>query len=92
VVNYSKIIKDNGITSIGLIHLKESLIKNKFLKEINFGSNCLKEEGCKVLNGILLENKNIEKINLSCKLFKNNKREQYKIKWSNFFKGVFNQE
>jgi hypothetical protein len=33
------------------------------------------KEGCKVLNEILLENKKIEKINLSCKLFKNNKRE-----------------
>jgi hypothetical protein len=36
VVNYSKIIKDNEITTNGVIHLKDSLIKNKFLKEIIF--------------------------------------------------------
>jgi hypothetical protein len=34
VVNYSKITKDTGITSIGLLNMKESLIKNKYLKEI----------------------------------------------------------
>jgi hypothetical protein len=33
----------------------------------------LKDEVFKILNEILLENKNIEKIDLSCKLFKNNK-------------------
>jgi hypothetical protein len=31
-----KITKDNKITSNGLICLKESLIKNQFLKEISF--------------------------------------------------------
>jgi hypothetical protein len=36
VVNYSKITKGNGITSLGLFNMKESLIKNKFLKEIKF--------------------------------------------------------
>jgi hypothetical protein len=36
VVKYSKIKKDNKITSKGAIYLKESLIKNRFLKEINF--------------------------------------------------------
>jgi hypothetical protein len=74
VVNYSKITKANGITSKEIIFLKESLIKNKFLKEISFVSNDFKDEGCKILNKILLENKTIEIINLSGKLFKNNKR------------------
>jgi hypothetical protein len=36
VVNYSKLTKDNKITSKGAIYLKDSLIKNRFLKEINF--------------------------------------------------------
>jgi hypothetical protein len=36
VVNYSKITKENKITSNGVIFLKESLIKNKFLKDIRF--------------------------------------------------------
>jgi hypothetical protein len=36
VVNYLKIKKGNKITSKGVISLKESLIKNKFLKEIDF--------------------------------------------------------
>jgi hypothetical protein len=30
----------------------------------------LKDEGCKILNEILLENKNIEKLDLSCKITK----------------------
>jgi hypothetical protein len=34
--NFFKIIKDNIITSNGAGHLKESLKKNQFLKEINF--------------------------------------------------------
>jgi hypothetical protein len=34
--NYSKITKGNNITFKGVINLKESLIKNRFLKEISF--------------------------------------------------------
>jgi hypothetical protein len=34
LVNYLKIIKDNKITSKGYLNMKESLIKNKTLKEI----------------------------------------------------------
>jgi hypothetical protein len=52
----------------------------------------LKDEGCKILNEILLENKNIEKIDLSCKLFKNNKSEQTNIKWNILFKRDFHQK
>jgi hypothetical protein len=33
---FFKIIKDNKITSIGVFFLKDSLIKNKYLKEISF--------------------------------------------------------
>jgi hypothetical protein len=36
VVNYSKITKVNEIKSKGIFYLKESLIKNQFLKEISF--------------------------------------------------------
>jgi hypothetical protein len=54
--------------------LKESLIKNQFLKEISFSYNNIKKEGWIVLNEILLQNKNIEKIDLGGKLFKNYKR------------------
>jgi hypothetical protein len=36
VVNIQKITKGNNITSKGVFYLKESLIKNQFLKEINF--------------------------------------------------------
>jgi hypothetical protein len=32
--------------------------------------NILKDEGCKILNEILLENKKIEILNLSCKFLK----------------------
>jgi hypothetical protein len=32
--------------------------------------NDLKDESCEILNEILLENKSIEKIDFSCKLFK----------------------
>jgi hypothetical protein len=35
--------KDNGITTNGLICLKESLIKNKFLKDISFEGKRLKK-------------------------------------------------
>jgi hypothetical protein len=55
--------------------MKESLKKNKHLKEIHlFGflhylltkENSLCDDGCEILNEIFLENKNIEKLNLSC--------------------------
>jgi hypothetical protein len=51
--------------------------------------NKFKDEACETLNEILLENEKIEKIDLSCKLFKNNKREQNNIKRINLFKRVF---
>jgi hypothetical protein len=65
----------------GLIFIKECLENSNF-KEISFKSktfikikldNDLKDEGCEILNQILLENKKIEKIDLSGKLLKNNK-------------------
>jgi hypothetical protein len=37
-VNYSKLKKDNNITSTGLSFLKESLKQNQFLKKISFWS------------------------------------------------------
>jgi Ran GTPase-activating protein (RanGAP) involved in mRNA processing and transport len=48
-----------------LIKLKESLIKNKTLKEINFYNNNISDDGCEILNEILLKNQNLEKIDLS---------------------------
>jgi hypothetical protein len=36
--NSSKIIKENNITSIGCLNLKESILKNKTLKKISFDS------------------------------------------------------
>jgi hypothetical protein len=55
--------------------LKESLIKNKSIKDINlFGieiiikiGNDISDQGCEILNEIFLENKIIERINLNCK-------------------------
>jgi hypothetical protein len=61
-----KIIKEDEIKEIGF---KESLKKDQFLKEIIFSGN-IQDEGCKALNEIFLENKKIEKIDLSGKLFK----------------------
>jgi hypothetical protein len=37
---------------------------------VNKTGNNIQDEGCKVLNEIFLENKNIEKINLHSKLLK----------------------
>jgi hypothetical protein len=75
-------IKGNKITSNGLNFLKESLIKNQFLKEIDFNSNNYKnkkdnkidDEGCKILNEILLENKTIQNLFLNGKI-QNNRRK-----------------
>jgi hypothetical protein len=55
--------------------LKESLIKNKSIKDINlFGieiiikiGNDISDQGCEILNEIFLENKIIERINLNSK-------------------------
>jgi hypothetical protein len=55
----------------------------KFTIAKKLGNN-IDDEGCEILKEILLENKNIEKIDLSCKLFeitKVNKR-------SNMFKRI----
>jgi hypothetical protein len=49
----------------------------------------LKDEGCKVLNEILLENKNIEIIDLSSKLFKYNKGNNITSKGVFFLKDSF---
>jgi hypothetical protein len=40
---YSIITKDNNITSNEVICLKESFIKNKYLKEINFRGKKIKK-------------------------------------------------
>jgi hypothetical protein len=40
----------------------------KFTIAKKLGNN-IDDEGCEILKEILLENKNIEKIDLSCKLF-----------------------
>jgi hypothetical protein len=69
--------------------LKESLIKNQTIKEFNFYSkfilsnqgNEIIDEACIVLNEILLKNKAIEKLDLSCNfIIFNSKKKVNQIK------------
>jgi hypothetical protein len=62
---YKKEIKENWLSCIN------ECLNNSNLKEISFFDCNLKDEGCKIV--VLLENKKIDNIDLSCK-FKNNKR------------------
>jgi hypothetical protein len=67
-------IKENKITKKELEILKESLMKNEDLKEINLESkllnkmkgNSIQDEGCIILNEIFKESK-LERINLGSK-------------------------
>jgi hypothetical protein len=43
-------------------------------QNLKFKGNDINDEGCEILNEILLENKSIEKINLNSNFLKNNKR------------------
>jgi hypothetical protein len=63
--------------------LKSSLTKNQYLKEINLWGkqkkrikidNFILENGCIILNEILMENKTIETINLGSNTFSNKKK------------------
>jgi hypothetical protein len=52
----------------------------------------LNDEGCKVLNEILLENKKIEIIDLRSKFSKIIKRYQGNIKWIKLFKRIIKEK
>jgi hypothetical protein len=69
--------------------LKESLIKNQTIKDLNFYSkfiiynqgNEIIDEACIILNEILLKNKVIEKLDLSCNfIIFNSKKKVNQIK------------